>query len=195
MINLLSSDNVKTVAYLGTSGSFTEMAKDYFCAKYDLKAYQMPFRTIEEIIKYVESDSDAVGVIPFENAKEGVVRESTDNLIKSTNDNIYILSETILPSNNCLLSKNSEIYNISGLIAPAPAIAKCSNYVKNELPMHLNIINTSDIEESARLLNSYNLAGLFEPDFVYSSSSLSISAERNFFLKLRLSKFWANINS
>ena len=101
MINWLSSDNVKTVAYLGTSGSFTEMAKDYFCAKYDLKAYQMPFRTIEEIIKYVESDSDAVGVIPFENAKEGVVRESTDNLIKSTNDNIYILSETILPSNNC----------------------------------------------------------------------------------------------
>lgn len=157
MTNLLNSENVKTVAYLGTSGSFTEMAKDYFCAKYDLKGYQMPFRTIEEVIKYVESDADAVGIIPFENAKEGLVRESTDNLIKATSENIFILSETILPSNNCLLSKNSEIYNISGLIAPAPAIAKCSNYIKNELPMHLNIINASNIEESARLLNSYNL--------------------------------------
>ena len=157
MTNLLNSENVKTVAYLGTSGSFTEMAKDYFCAKYDLKGYQMPFRTIEEVIKYVESDVDAVGIIPFENAKEGLVRESTDNLIKATSENVFILSETILPSNNCLLSKNSEIYNISGLIAPAPAIAKCSNYIKNELPMHLNIINASNIEESARLLNSYNL--------------------------------------
>lgn len=157
MTKLFDSESVKTVAFLGTSGSFTEMAKDFFCAKYDLKAYQMPFRTIEEIIKYVESDEEAVGVIPVENAKEGVVRETTDNLIKSTGKDIFVLSETILPSNNCLLSKNSEIYNISGLIAPTPAIAKCSEYIKNELPMHLNIINTSNIEESARLLNSYNL--------------------------------------
>ena len=157
MTKILNSENVKTIAYLGTSGSFTEMAKDYFCSKYDLKAYQMPFRTIEEVIKYVESDDDAVGVIPVENAKEGVVRETTDSLIKSSGKELYILSDTILPSNNCLLSKNSEIYNISGLIAPAPAMAKCSEYIKNELPMHLNIINTSNIEEAARLLNSYNL--------------------------------------
>ncbi len=157
MTKILNSENVKTIAYLGTSGSFTEMAKDYFCSKYDLKAYQMPFRTIEEVISYVESDEDAVGVIPVENAKEGVVRETTDSLIKSSGKELYILSDTILPSNNCLLSKNSEIYNISGLIAPSPAIAKCSEYIKNELPMHLNIINVSNIEESARLLNSYNL--------------------------------------
>jgi len=157
MTHLLSPESVKTVAYLGTSGSFTEMAKDYFCAKYEFNAYQMPFRTIEEVIRYVESDEDAVGIIPFENTKEGLVRESTDNLMKGTSDKLFILSETILPSNNCLLSKNSEIYNISGLIAPAPAIAKCSEYIKNELPMHLNIINASNIEESARLLNSYNL--------------------------------------
>lgn len=157
MSKILSSETVKTVAYLGTSGSFSEMAKDFFCAKYDLKAYQMPFRTIEEVIKYVEKDEDAIGIIPFENAKEGVVRETTDNLIKSSTETMSILAETVLPSNNCLLSKNSEIYNISGLIAPAPAMAKCSNYIKNELPMHLNVITTQNIEEAARLLNSYNL--------------------------------------
>lgn len=157
MDKILNTENVKTIAYLGTSGSFTEMAKDFFCAKYELKGYQMPFRTIEEIIKYVASDDDSVGVIPFENAKEGVVRETTDNLIKSSGKELYILAETILPSNNCLLSKNSEIYNISGLIAPSPAVAKCSDYIQNKLPLHLNVINTSSIEESARLLNSYNL--------------------------------------
>ena len=157
MVKLLNKENVKTIAYLGTGGSFTEIAKDYFCKKYDFSAYQMPFRTIEEIIKYVETDSDAIGVIPVENTVEGVIRETTDNIIKNSNENLQILAEAILPSNNCLLSKNSEIYNISGLIAPPPAIAKCSDYVKHELPMNLNIINTSDTEESARLLNSYNL--------------------------------------
>ncbi|MCD8377526.1 MAG: hypothetical protein LUB59_01920 [Candidatus Gastranaerophilales bacterium] len=157
MSNFVHSEKIKTIAYLGTAGSFTEMAKDYFCEKYSLQAYQMPFRKIKEIISYVEDDRDAVGIIPVENAKEGIIRETNDNLIKSSNDNIKILSEAILPSNNCLLSKNSEIYNISGLIAPAPAIARCQEYIKTQLPMHLNIINTADTEEAARLLNSYNL--------------------------------------
>ncbi len=157
MSNFVDSKKIKTIAYLGTSGSFTEMAKDYFCSKYGLEAYQMPFRTIKEIINYVEDDNDAVGIIPVENAKEGIIRETNDNLIKTSNENIKILSEAILPANNCLLSKNSEIYNISGLIAPAPAIARCQEYIKTQLPMHLNIINTADTEEAARLLNSYNL--------------------------------------
>lgn len=157
MSNFNDASKIKTIAYLGTGGSFTEMAKDYFCAKYDLNTYQMPFRTIDEVIRYVETDSDSVGIIPIENAKEGIIRETNDNLLNSSNPNIKVLSEAILPANNCLLSKNSEIYNISGLIAPAPAIARCQNYIKNQLPIHLNIINTSDTEEAARLLNSYNL--------------------------------------
>lgn len=155
MANFVDKDKIKTIAYLGKAGSFTEMAKDYFCEKYGLNAYQMPFRTIKEIIDYVEDDKDSVGIIPVENAKEGIIRETNDNLINSSN--VKILSETILPANNCLLSKNSEIYNITGLIAPAPAMARCRQYIKNELPMHLNIIHTTDTEESARLLNSYNL--------------------------------------
>jgi prephenate dehydratase len=93
----------------------------------------------------------------MENTKEGIIRETNDNLINTSNTNIKILSEAVLPANNCLLSKNSEIYNITGLIAPAPAIARCQEYVKTELPMHLNVIHTSDTEEAARLLNSYNL--------------------------------------
>ena len=157
MSNFTNTDNIKTIAYLGTSGSFTEMAKDYFVARYSINGYQMPFRAIKEIVSYVEENEEAVGIIPIENAKEGIVRETNDNLINSMNENIKSLSEAILPANNCLLSKNSEIYNISGLIAPSPAIARCSQYVKNELPLHLNIINTTDTEEAARLLNSYNL--------------------------------------
>lgn len=155
MANFNNTENIKTVAYLGKSGSFTEIAKDYFCEKYNINAYQMPFRTITEIISYIENDKDAVGIIPVENAKEGIIRETNDNLINSSE--VKVLAETVLPSNNCLLSKNSEIYNISGLIAPTPAIARCQNYIKTELPIHLNIIHTSDTEEAARLLNSYNL--------------------------------------
>lgn len=157
MSNFKDTNSIKTVAYLGKSGSFTEIAKDYFVEHYSINAYQMPFRTIKEVIAYVQENNEAVGIIPIENAKEGIVRETNDSLINSLDDSIKILSEAVLPANNCLLSKNSEIYNISGLIAPAPAIARCQEYIKTQLPIHLNIINTSDTEEAARLLNSYNL--------------------------------------
>ena len=54
MANFKNIDEIKAVAYLGTSGSFTEIAKDYFVEKYSIQAHQMPFRTITEVISYVE---------------------------------------------------------------------------------------------------------------------------------------------
>ena len=95
MANFVNTEKIKTIAYLGKSGSFTEIAKDYFCEKYNLNAYQMPFRTIKEIIAYVENDKDSVGIIPVENAKEGIIRETNDSLISSTNEQIKILSDAI----------------------------------------------------------------------------------------------------
>lgn len=43
--------------------------------------------------------------------------------------------------------------------------------------------------------NVYNLAGLFEDDFVYSSSSIKPGVTSAFFLKLRLSNFFCIISS
>lgn len=154
---MLNFENVKTVAYLAPQGSFTEMAKDYFCEKFALNLYQNPCETIKEVVEYVDNNPDTIGILPLENSIFGTVRETIDALINVKNPNIRILSEHYMPMKYCLLSKTTEIYSISGIIASPETLAKCREFIKNEMPYNVNIIEAASAPEAARSLQGYNL--------------------------------------
>lgn len=154
-MSFLSS--VEQIAYLGPGGSYTEMAKDLFCQHYDLSAYQTPMKTIKHVLEFVDNNTNVVGILPVENSIEGTVRESIDNLIRTNNTNIRILSELVIPIKHCLLSRTTELYSISGVISHPHALAQCQNFIHNELPRNLNIIETVSTAEAARSLQDYNL--------------------------------------
>ena len=145
------------VVCLGTGGSYSEIAKDGFFKAYDLYLYQRSFQSIKECIDYVDENCNAVAIIPIETTSKGIIRETIDNLIQTKNQNIKILAETVVPVNDCILSKTTEFYSISGLIANPNAIAKCKTFIKDEMPRQLNIVMAENMDESARLLNNYNL--------------------------------------
>ena len=73
------------------------------------------------------------------------------------NQNIQILAETVVPVNDCILSKTTEFYSIMGLIANPNALGKCKKFVKDEMPRQLNIVMADSMDDSARLLCNYNL--------------------------------------
>lgn len=150
-------EGVEQVAYLGPGGSYTEMAKDMFCEKYKLDAYQEPMKRIRQVLDFVDNNPNAVGVLPVENSIEGAVRETIDNLIRTKNTNIRILSEMVLPIKHCLISRTTELYSISGVISHPQAIAQCQNFIHNELPRNLSIIEVTSTAEAARKLEEYNL--------------------------------------
>ena len=131
---MMKFENVSRIAYLGPNASFSEMAKDLFCAKYDIQAYPTPMQTIRQVIEFVEQNPNTLGVLPVENSIEGTVRESLDNLMLSTNPNIKILSEVIMPIRHCLLSRTTEFYSITGVISHPQALAQCQNFLHDELP-------------------------------------------------------------
>ena len=85
------------------------------------------------------------------------IRETLDNLIMTKNQNIQILAETVVPVNDCILSKTTEFYSIMGLIANPNALGKCKRFIKEEMPRQLNVVMADNMDESARLLNNYNL--------------------------------------
>lgn len=149
--------SVKEIVYLGPGGSYTEMAKDEFCRKYELNPSQTPLKTITQVIEYVDTNENILGVIPVENSIEGAVREAIDSLIKSKNSDLQYLSEVIIPIKHCLLSKNTEMYCISGLISHPQAIAQCLNFINTELPRNLNIVNATSTANAAMSLDGYNL--------------------------------------
>lgn len=150
-------DSVQTVAYLGPGGSYTEMAKDLFCKKYGLDVYQEPMRTIKSVLEFVDENPNSIGVLPVENSIEGAVRETMDNIIRTKNPNIRILSEVVIPIKHCLLSRTTELYSITGIISHPQALAQCQSFIHNEMPRHLNIIETTSTAEAARKLQEYNL--------------------------------------
>ena len=149
--------NVEKIAYLGPGGSYTEMAKDIFCEKYNLNACQCPSRTIKSVLEYIDENPNSVGILPVENSIEGAVRETIDNLIRTNNSNIRILSEFVMPIGHCLLSRTTEISSISNIISHPQALAQCQNFIHNEMPRQLNIIEVASTAEAARSLQEYNL--------------------------------------
>ena len=154
---MLNFETVKSVAYLGPQASFTEMAKDYFCEKFNINAYPEPMTTIKQVVEFVDNTPDTLGVLAVENSIEGTVRESLDNLMYSSNPNIKILSEYYMPIHHCLLARTTEFSSITGIISHPQALAQCQNFIHNELPFNVNIIEAPSTAEAARSLQNYNL--------------------------------------
>ena len=148
---------VKEVVFLGPSGSYSEMAKDIFCKHYNLNVKETPCPTISEAIEYVNNNEDVVGVIPVENSIEGAVREAIDSLIKTNNNDLQYLSEYPLPIRHCLLSKNTDIKGIKGLISHPQAIAQCLNFIHENLPKDIDIIRATSTANAAKSLEKYGL--------------------------------------
>ena len=145
------------VICLGMGGSYSEIAKDKLFKTYDLYLYQRSLNSIKECIEYVDENCNAIAILPVETSYKGIIRETIDNLIQTKNQNIQILAETIVPVNDCILSKTTEFYSIMGLIANPNALAKCKKFVREEMPRQLNVVMAENMDESARLLNNYNL--------------------------------------
>ncbi|MBO8430767.1 prephenate dehydratase [Spirochaetes bacterium] len=154
---MLKLEHIKEAAYLGPEASFSEMAKDKFCEKYQINPYPRPQKTIRQVIEYVTETPEAIGVLPVENSIEGTVRESLDTLMLCDNPNIKILAEIVMPIRHCLLSRTTEFYSITGVISHPQALAQCQNFIHDELPRNLNIIETTSTAEAARSLANYNL--------------------------------------
>ncbi|MBR1373676.1 hypothetical protein IJ750_06225 [bacterium] len=150
-------EDFNEVVCLGMGGSYSEIAKDRLFKSYDLYLYQRSLNGIKECIDYVDENPNAIAILPVETTYKGIIRETIDNLILTKNQNIQILAETIIPVNDCILSKTTEFYSITGLIANPNALAKCKTFIKDEMPRQLNVVIAENMDESARLLGNYNL--------------------------------------
>ncbi len=149
--------NVLNIAYLGPEASFSEMARDIFCQRYNINTFSTPLKTIPDVVDFVDKNPFTLGVVPVENSIDGTLRASLNSLMSTQNPNIKILSEVVLPIEYCLLSRTTEFYSITGIIGTPYLLGKCQEFIKHELPLHLNIIENTTMAECARNLSNYNL--------------------------------------
>ena len=148
---------IKNMVFLEPECSYSEMAKDEFCKKYKLQCRAMAMKTIKQIVDYTAENTDTLGVLPVENTLDGTIRESLDCIITSKNPNLRIIAEITLPIEYCLLSKTTEFYSISGIIATPRLFSKCQDFINNEMPYNLNIVEVPTMLEAALDLSNHNL--------------------------------------
>jgi chorismate mutase/prephenate dehydratase len=147
LLNEISNEASKayttpTVAFLGTSGSFTNQAAlKYFGKNATYKAVS----EISEIFKLVESAELKYGIIPVENSTEGAVKRTLDSLIDSKTQ---VVGEVRLEIKQNLLS-NIPMEQIENVYSHPQALAQCHNWLRQHLP-HARLIESENTTEGVK---------------------------------------------
>tara|TARA_Y100001970_G_C14012176_1_gene739043 strand:- start:60 stop:905 length:846 start_codon:yes stop_codon:yes gene_type:complete len=137
--------NIKTFAFQGVSGAYSELAgKEIYN-----KAISINCKTFEEMFECVREKNADAAIVPIENSKAGRVAD-TQRLIPASK--LKIIGEYFLEINHCLLGvKGSSMSTIKRVYSHEQAIAQCrNNLIKNKKEM----VVSADTAGSAKMIAS-----------------------------------------
>ena len=155
---ILDSDKIKKLLFLGPRGSYSDFAKDKFIEAYSLNCVSTSLKSISGVIKALkdENSEDIVAVIPIENSIEGIVRETLDNLSSLKKEGIKILAETTMNIEHALLGYADNLSDIKVVRSHPQALAQCKHFLQ---------VNFSDsLIEEATLSTSAAIKSLSNND-------------------------------
>jgi prephenate dehydratase len=171
-----SSIETKTIVYLGPEGSYTEIAADSFAKKLDCEDIRSVIEpSIIKVIQAIDKNNNFIGIVPVENSIEGIVRETEDNLIKTTSE-VFITGEIIVPISHCLISRSKDISKITKVLSITQALAQCRSFLADRLGHAEQITTTSTSEAVRQLLNlpdNYAAIGSFKASQLYELNVLA----------------------
>lgn len=170
------SKSTKTeIIYLGPAGTYTEIAAESLLAQ-DKNFSKTPKASILQVIEAVDNNNGNIGVVPIENAIEGIVRETVDNLVKTTS-RVMITGEILVPISHCLISKSSDISKIDKIISKPEAIAQCRYFIANNIKDTVEKLAATSTSEAVRQLaelpENYAAIGTFKAAEIYGLKILA----------------------
>lgn len=135
--------------FLGPKGTYSEIgaikAADFLekltGEKFDLK----PVSTIPKIVDLVNKTS-AVGILPFENSIEGIVRPTIDNIYLT---DVKIQAEVDVAIEHCLISKQNDKSKINNIISHPQALAQCQQFIVENFDENINLISANSTAAAA----------------------------------------------
>jgi len=140
-----------TIAYLGPSGTFTELALAQ--VKEAQNAKKISVNHVSEAIELVISGKAKRAIIPIENSIEGGVSATLDALAGT--DKIKISGEYLVPVSFNLVARPGTKLSEIKIIATHPvAYAQSRKWLLEKLPKHVHLPATSTAAAAAALLIS-----------------------------------------
>ena len=141
----MNHTGLKTIAYLGPKGTYSEQAVSEWCSNCET----LPVGSIPAVAESVVSGKADQGIVPIENSIEGGVTFTLDLLIHEPN--IFISGEVIVPINHCLMAKTEMVFSeINTVYSHPQSLGQCRTFLEENMPQ-ANLIasmsNSAAVEE------------------------------------------------
>jgi prephenate dehydratase len=142
------SDTPGRIAYLGPPGTFSEQA---LRSEPDLaRGEHVEFPSIPDVIDAVASAEVDLGLVPLENAIDGAVTATLDQLAFEVD--LYIQREVVISvTMNLLGVAGATLGDIERVVSIPVATAQCHGFLRKELP-HAQLLAATSTAEAARAL-------------------------------------------
>lgn len=135
------------LAYLGPTGTYCEEAAFSYP---DQQLCRQALGSIGEVFKAVRQGVAEKGVVPLENSIAGTVNATLDLL--AGEELLKIEAELIIPiQHNLLVSRETDLAEITMVISHPQALAQCQQFLDNALP-RVQCLSASSTAEAARMI-------------------------------------------
>jgi chorismate mutase / prephenate dehydratase len=128
MSNCRALEKELSIAFLGPLGTYTEEAA---LKQFGQGRNAIVCSTIDAVFRTLEADQADYAVVPVENSTEGAVGLTLDLLLSSS---LKICGEVMLPIHHCLLSKQTDISQISHVFSHGQSLSQCHEWLNQNLP-------------------------------------------------------------
>src|SRR3990167_532995 len=133
------------IYYLGPIGSFSEQIGKKIYKEDDL----VPLQTFEGIVKKVENDTEAIGLLFIENSISSSVHQSVDLMFESK---AKIISEAYMEISLDLIGlSGTEMRDVKTVYSHPQALSQCSEVIKK---FHLKPLCEKSAASAARYVKS-----------------------------------------
>lgn len=117
-----------SIAFLGPLGTYSEEAA---LKQFGQGSTAVVCASIDEVFRTVEAGQAHYGVVPVENSTEGAVSLTLDLLLETS---LNICGEVTIPIHHCLLSKQSDLRQITHVFSHAQSLSQCHEWLYKMLP-------------------------------------------------------------
>ena len=140
MANCRALEKELSIVFLGPLGTYSEEAA---LKQFGQGRNAIVCGTIDEVFRTLEADSADYAIVPVENSTEGAVGLTLDLLLASP---VKICGEVTLPIHHCLLSKQTDISQITHVFSHGQSLAQCHEWLNRSL---------ANVEREAVTSNAY----------------------------------------
>ncbi|HTT69589.1 MAG TPA: prephenate dehydratase [Anaeromyxobacteraceae bacterium] len=180
----LSLERPLRVAFLGPEGTFSHQAAKF---QFGLSAQVLPERSIPAVFRAVERALADYGVVPVENATEGMVDSTLDAFLESP---LRIVAEILLPADEALLIRHDLApAQVRRVYALPEALGRCQRWLSQHLPQATPIVTSSTLE-AARLAREDGEGAAVASELTARLFDLKAAAESIQDLASDATRFW-----